>query len=173
MKSRLIAVLAAVALIVVACDSGDTDLSTGSTIITSGTNAPAAPSTTVDEGSDGSDGESTPSTLVGQAVEEYSIVARFPNDNGEERYYVIPNGAYTDVDLQNFILELIDADRELYGAEVFDSADAADAFQVDEADRTDEENDLLDRHWLVTLEGRDRIIFRGPFSDMPGGAIGS
>lgn len=174
MKLRLFGILALVASIVVACDGGETELSTGSTIITSGTNAPAASSTTLADAGDGSsDGESTASTLVGQAVSEFSVVARFPNDDGEERYYVIPNGAYTDVDLQNFILVLIENDQELYGAEVFDSAEAADALQVDEADRTDEENALLDRHWFLTLEGRDQIIFRGPFSDSPGGAIGS
>lgn len=173
MKIRLLAVLAAVVLVVVSCDSGDVELSTGSTIITSGTNAPVSSSTTVDEGGDTSDGASTPSTLVGQAVSEFTVFARFPNDNGEQRYYVIPNGAYTDIDLKNFILELIDTDRELYGAEVFDSAEAADVFQIDEADRTDEEKDLLDRHWFLTLEGRDQIVFRGPFSDSPGGAIGS
>ncbi|HZD23907.1 MAG TPA: hypothetical protein VE569_10975 [Acidimicrobiia bacterium] len=175
MNSRLIAVLIAVGLVVVACNSDDVELSTGSTIITGATNVGATSSTTTMSGPDSasSNQESTASTLVGETVAEFSVVARFPNDNGVERHYVIPNGAYTDVDLRNFIIELIESDNELYGAEVFDSTEAAEAFLVDEADRTEEDNELLDRHWFVTLEGRDRIVFRGPFSDIPGGAIGS
>lgn len=172
MKTRLIAVLAVLAVFAVACDSDDAELETGSTIITDATNAPATTTTT--EVAEGDTDETSPTTtLVGEVVSDFEVVARFPNDNGEERHYVIPNGAYTDVDLTNFIIDLLEADSELYGAEVFDSAEAAEAFQVDEADRTEDQDALLERHHFLTLEGRDRIIFNGPFSEFPGGAIGS
>lgn len=172
MKTRLIAVLAALALVLVACDGDDPELSTDSTIITGGTNAPAT-TTTTDAPEDGS-GASSPSTsLVGQTVTDFDVVARFPNDNGEARYYVIPEGAYTDVDLTQFVIELLETDSELYGAEIFGSAEAADAYQVDEAERTEEQTELIETDHFVTLVGRDRIEFRGPFSEFPGGAIGS
>lgn len=173
MKFRLIIAIAVLALVAVACDGDDAELSSDSTIVTGGTNAPATSTTTADPVDNGSEGESAPSTLVGQTVSEFEVVARFPNDNGETRFYVIPSGAYTDVDLENFIITLVENDGELYGAEVFDSVEAADAFQVEEADRTEEEAELLDLHWFVTLEGRDQIIYRGPFSEFAGGAIGS
>lgn len=170
MNSRLIAVLAVLSLLIAACDSGDTELSPGSTIITGGTNAPATTTTT---GGGDTDGTTSPTSLVGETVTDVEVVARFPNDNGEERYYVIPNGAYTDVDLQNFVIVLIENDSELYGAEVFDSEDAANAYLVAEGDRTPEQTELLARHHFVTLVGRDRIEFRGPFAEFSGGAIGS
>lgn len=173
MKIRWLALFLFLAMALVACSDDDPELSTESTVVTGGTNAPATTTTTA--GEDGGDAEGTASstTLVGQIVSEFEVVARFPNDNGEERYYVIPNGAYTDVDLQNFVYELLDADPDLYGAEIFDDADAAEAFQVDPADRSDEESELLERHHFVTVVGRDRIEFNGPFAEFPGGAIGS
>lgn len=163
LTSLLVAALAA-------CDSGDAELSSDSTIITGGTNAPATTTSTTIAGTES---DSSTQTLVGQAVSEYTVVERIPNDDGEELYIVIPNGAYTDVDLENFILELLDEDPTMYGAQIFNDEDAVAAFMVDRAERTDEQNDLLDDHFLMTLVGRDRIEFNGPFADFSGGAIGS
>jgi hypothetical protein len=164
-------VLTALALVVVACDSGETELSTSSTIITGGTNAPETTSTT--GGGDGSGTSSPPTSLAGQSVTGFDVAETFPNDNGVEKHYVIPNGAYTDVDLENFMIDLIESDSELYGAEVFDNADAAAAFLVDPGARTEEHNALLERHHFVTLVGRDSVQFNGPFAEFAGGAIGS
>lgn len=173
MRSRWVVLLALLGLLLAACSDDDAELSTGSTIVTGGTNAPAT-TTTTEGGSNSSDGATSPSTtLVGQPVSDFEVVARFPNDDGEERHYVIPNGAYTDVDLENFVIDLLEADPDLYGAEIFDDADAANAFLVEPADRTEEQNALLERHHFVTLVGRDRIEFNGPFADFAGGAIGS
>lgn len=172
MKPRLIAVFVVTAFALVACNGDDPELSTDSTIITGGTNAPAT-TTTTEAPDDGTEGSSPSTTLVGQTVTDADVVARFPNDNGEQRYYVIPEGAYTDVDLTQFVIELLESDSELYGAEIFDSEAAAEAYQVAEADRTEEQNALIESDHFVTLVGRDRIEFRGPFSEFPGGAIGS
>lgn len=172
MRYRLIAVFAVLAFALFACDGDDPELTTDSTIITGGTNAPATTSTT-EASDDGSGGSSPSTTLVGQTVTDFDVVARFPNDNGEERYYVIPEGAYTDVDLTQFVIELLENDSELYGAEIFDSLQAAEAYQVEEADRTDEQIAFIETDHFVTLIGRDRIEFRGPFAEFPGGAIGS
>lgn len=172
MKTRLIVVPAVLALAFVACDGGEADLSTSSTIITGGTNAPVATTTTTG-GTDGTGGPSPSTTLVGEAVSGFEVVHRIPNDNGEERHIVIPNGAYTDVDLENFVIDLIDADPDLHGAEIFDDENAAAAFLLDAGDRTDEQKALLERHHFVSLNGRDSIEFRGPFAEFAGGAIGS
>jgi hypothetical protein len=171
MKARVPLIAAMVLVIALAaCDSGDTELSTGSTIITGGTNAAVTTtSTTMPE----EESEPSTQTLVGQAVSEYTVVDRIPNENGEELYIVLPDGGYTDVDLENFILELLDEDPTMYGAEVFNDEAAVTAFAVDPTQRTDEQNELLDTHFLMTLVGRDRIEFNGPFADFSGGAIGS
>jgi hypothetical protein len=71
------------------------------------------------------------------------------------------------------VVGLIETDSELYGAEVFDDEDAANAYLVAEADRTEEQVELIERHHFVTLVGRDRLEFRGPFGEFSGGAIGS
>lgn len=170
MKTRLLFVpILVVAL--AACSGDDAELSTDSTILTGGTNAPATTTTT--GGGDGTGAPSPSTSLVGETVADYEIVARFPNDNGEERYYVIPPGAYTDVDLENFVVGLIEADSTLYGAEIFVSVEAATAYQVEEASRTEEQVALLATDHYVTLIGRDSIEFHGPFAEFPGGAIGS
>lgn len=173
MKFRLTVFILAVGLVAVGCSDDEPELSTDSTIVTGGTNAPAPTTTTTAPGGEGTSASSPSTTLVGQPVASFEVVARFPNDNGEERYYVIPQGAYTDVDLENFVIDLIEADPELYGAEIFDDAAAADAYQVEPAERTEEQDALIERHHFVTLVGRDRIEFVGPFSEFPGGAIGS
>lgn len=171
MKPRMLLV-PLVVLAVAACSGDDPELSTGSTIITGGSNAPATTTTTTG-GEGGTDGSSPSTSLVGQTVTDFDVVAQFPNDNGEERWYVIPPGAYTDVDLENFVIDLIEADSELYGAEIFVSVEAATAYQVEEAERTEEQVALLATDHYVTLIGRDTIEYRGPFAEFPGGAIGS
>jgi hypothetical protein len=174
MRTLWIVLLTVLGMVTVSCSDDDPELSTDSTIVTGGTNAPTTTTTTTGEGGDTPDDASSPSTtLVGQPVGDFEVVARFPNDNGEERHYVIPDEAYTDVDLENFVIDLLEADPDLYGAEIFDDADAADAFLVEEVDRTEEQTELLEFHHFVTLVGRDRIEFNGPFAEFPGGAIGS
>lgn len=170
MKTRSTVAVALLVLVVSACDSGDAELSTGSTIITGGSNAPAPSTTTTIPGDDGP-GAST--TLAGQTVAAFDVVQEIPNENGVTRHYVIPDGAYTDVDLENFVIDRIESEPDLYGAEIFDDTAAAAAFLVVAADRTPEQVQSLEDHHLVTLVGRDSIEFRGPFAEFPGGAIGS
>jgi hypothetical protein len=172
MRNRWIAVLAVLALTVVACDGDDPELSTDSTIVTGTTNT-EPPTDGVTTTTPGDDSESSPTTLTGEQVSEYQVFEEIPNDNGVEWIVVIPNGAYTDVDLENFVIDLIEENPDLYGAQIFDDEAAAAAFLVDEAQRTEEQDDLVERHWFVTLTERARIDFRGPFAEFPGGAIGS
>lgn len=171
MRNRFVVLLAAMAALA-ACTGDDPELSTNSTLVTEGTNA-AAPTTTATSG-DGAGSTVSPSTtLAGQSVDSYEVVATIPNDRGVSQHIVIPNGAYTDVDLENFVIDLIESNSDLYGAEIFDNADAAAAFAVEVDERSEDENALLERHHFVSLMGRERIEFRGPFADFPGGAIGS
>jgi hypothetical protein len=172
MRNRWIALLAVVAIVVVACDGDDPELSTDSTIVTGSTTAPAPGDDSTTTTPDG-EGTSPPTTLAGEQVSEYQVVTEIENDNGVEQHIVIPNGAYTDVDLENFVIDLVEEKPDLHGAQIFDDVAAAEAFLVPEAERTEAEQELLERHWFVTLTGRARIDFRGPFAEFTGGAIGS
>ena len=84
-----------------------------------------------------------------------------------------PPGAYTEVDLENFIGDLKEADPELWGAEVFDDEDAIQAFVIPEDQRTAEQQTLVDEHHFVSLVNGDTIRFQGPFSEFGEAIIGS
>lgn len=174
MRIRWIALSALIALVGVACNGDDAELTTDSTVISGATDTqPSDDATTTTGSDDGGDPVSPSTTLVGQAVAEYDVVHEIPNENGVAQHIVIPDGAYTDVDLQNFVFDLLEANTDLYGLEIFRDEAAAEAFLTPEAERTEEESELLEQHHFVTVTGRARIDFRGPFSEFPGGAIGS
>ena len=150
--------LLALSLLAGACDGDDPALTTTSSLITD-PGEEGSPRTTVapPEGQ-------TSTTLVGEAVGSYEIVAREPVTDGEIVYIVIGPGAYTDVDLENFVLDLYEEGIATHGAEIFDEAAAADAYLKAEADRTPEEVALIEDHHFASLVGGTIIRFQGPFS---------
>ena len=162
MRSRsVIAILVAGAALVSACDSDNVALSTTSTLIG------VAPTSTIDASSTTTTmpADPTSTTLGGETVSTYEIVVRIGGDNGDILHVVIPPGAYTDIDLENFIQDLRDSNPGLWGVEVFDDTDAALAFQVAEGNRTEDDQELLDNHHLVSLVNGDTLRFQGPLSD--------
>lgn len=166
---RLAMLLLVMSAAVAACDSSDANLTTTSSLVTepgsvgSTTTAPETVSTTA----------SPATTLVGETVTSYEIVARESTDNGDVLHIVIPQGAYTDVDMENFVGDLLEAGVITWGAEVLDDATAADALLKPEADRTAEEVELLDQHHFLSVVGANTIIFRGPFEESGQMVIGS
>jgi len=57
--------------------------------------------------------------------------------------------------------------------EIFDDRAALEAALKPQEERTDEENQLIEQHHLVSLvEGR-QVEFRGPLSEYPAFVIGS
>ena len=171
MRMRLLVGISLLALVLAACDSGDAELTPGSTLVTGG--GPETSTTTTIPDTETTVAAATSTTLVGQAVDGFEVVNTIPNDDGVTQHIVIPNGAYTDVDLWNFVIDLLESNPDLYGAEIFDDSAAATAFLTPAGSRTDDEQALLERHHFVTLVGRESIEFRGPFAEFPGGAIGS
>jgi hypothetical protein len=168
MNPRQLAALSLVLAVgLVACDDAETTLSTGSTVLSvpEGTTTPTT-ATTIS-------GDAPTTTLRGQPVTDYEIVARLSTANGEVLHVVIPAGAYTDVDLENFVIDLKESDPDLWGAEVFDHPDAPAAFSVPTAQRTPEQQDLVDRHHLVSLVQGETIRFQGPFAEFGETVIGS
>jgi hypothetical protein len=166
-RRQVLALAAVTALVVSACSSGEAVLTTTSTLVT-GTTTPAgvAPTTT-------SIPESPTTTLRGEPVGDYEVVLRSTTDDGETLFVVIPPGAYTDVDLENFIIDLIEANPGLWGVEVFDDEEALRVFVLPEGDRTEEQQQFLAEHHFISLVQGDTIRFQGPFADMGEFPLGS
>ena len=90
-----------------ACDDGETtDISTTSSLISTATTVDGGAATTTSAPSEGA--TSAPTTLVGQSVAGYEVVARVSDPAGEILFITIPPGAYTDVDIENFAVGLVD-----------------------------------------------------------------
>lgn len=162
------AVGAALALALAACAGTEVELSTTSSLIT-GTTTPADPVTTTPT----SLAEATSTTLRGEPVLDYEVKIRESTENGEVLFILIPQGAYTDVDLENFINDLHDSIDGLWGAEVFDNADAVDAFRIPGDQRTDAQQALVDRHHFIGLVNGDTVRFAGPFAAFGEYVLGS
>ena len=156
------------ALAVVACDGDVAELTTTSVLVTDeGTSSEATTTTVTGET------QSSPPVVRGQSVDSYQVVARVSGDQGETLYIVIPPGAYTDVDLENFMLDLYETEAATYGAEVFDDPAAVDAYMKAESERTEAEQELVDTHHFVSLVDGAVIRFQGPFVETGEMIIGS
>ncbi len=162
--------LVAFAMLVAACQGEQAELSTTSSLITGTTETPGQVATT-----SVAEVEVTTTTTIlrGETVASYEIAVRISTDNGEIFYIVIPPGAYTDVDLENFVGDLLEANPGLWGAEVFDDDAAVQAFVIPEDQRTVEQQGLLDENHFVSLIGGDTMKFQGPFAEFGEFVIGS
>jgi hypothetical protein len=166
--SLSVAPLLALALLATACDGEEASLTTTSSLVTD-PGEDSSPTTTTAP----APGDGATTTLVGEAVGSYEIVAREPVTDGEIVYIVIGPGAYTDVDLENFLLDLYEQGIATHGAEIFNDAAAADAYLKAEAERTEEEVTLIEQHHLASLVGGTIIRFQGPFAEAGEHPIGS
>jgi len=160
-------------LILTSCDDGTAELSTTSSLVTGTTETPDEGGSTTSVAADENGGQSPTTTLVGETVGSFEIVVRISGENGETLHIVIPPGAYTEIDLENFIGDLKDSDPELWGAEVFDDPDAIQAFVIPEDQRTAEQQTLVEEHHFVSLVDGDTIRFQGPFAEFGESIIGS
>lgn len=172
MRSKTaVLLLATLSLVLVACDSDPSTLSTTSSLVTGTTDLPSGDTTSTTEGP--VNAGTTATTLVGETVTSYEVAVRIPSDNGEILYILVPEGAYTDVDLENFVGDLVDANPDLWGVEVFDDGEAVQAFSTPSDERTEDQKSLLSEHHFVSLIGGDTLRYRGPFSEFGEFIIGS
>lgn len=171
--------VAALALVTAACDSSDADLSTTSSLLGgvsdgsgSGGSEDGATTTTLSDDVGGGDGPTT--TLRGSSVgDSWEVIAREPAEGGEILYIVIPQADYTDVDIENFVGDLVESETVTWGVEIFDDVDAVDAYRLEETERTEEQVELLSRHHFASVTNGDTLVFRGPFEASGSMAIGS
>lgn len=163
----LVSAVAALALLG-ACQGEAAELTTTSSLVASPTTIPGSSTTSAPTPE-----ETTTTTLSGQPVDDYDIVARASSPEGETLYIVVPSGAYTDVDVEDFVIALVEEEVATYGAEIFDDPAAVDAYLRPEEERTEEDQALIDEHHLASLIEANRIRFRGPFQSLGETVIGS
>ncbi|MEX2279502.1 MAG: hypothetical protein WEA76_05380 [Acidimicrobiia bacterium] len=169
MVRRLISLLAVMVLIA-ACSPEEAELTTTTTTAPteSTTTAPEGDDSTATTDDDDADGPSE------AAITEYEVVVRSSASAGETLWILIDPGEYTDIDLENLIRELVDeSDVTLQGINVFDDLVALEAGRIDVDARTDEEQALVDEHFLVSLVDASTIRFEGPYAEFGETAVGS
>jgi hypothetical protein len=172
-STRFLVVLVALAMVVAACDDdGGTSLSTSSTVLTGGNGSDSGSTTTAPEASDTSSPDTTQAS-VGTTVDSYEVMARESEDEGDILFILIPQATYTDVDLQNFIGDLLESGTVTWGAEIFDDVTALDAYRKPPGQRSDQEKELIGLHHFASLVEGDTIIYRGPFESSGEVLIGS
>ena len=104
----------------------------------------------------------------------YTILSREVGEEGDTVVVLLDKESYlslSDIDLANVLTDLVDRFPPILTAHVIDDEAVAEAVLADEA--TEEEQALLDIHHLVRLEDGFRMVFLGPFADLPIAIIGS
>ena len=177
-----VGMMAALSAMVAAC--GD-DPGTESTVTTSPTTVAttlptttAPPLTTVPEASSttvGTVGETSIPVPEPSEFEEifYRVVRQESTRDGTRLFLEITPGAYSDIDLENLVLSVYEERDDLHEVHVFDNREAVEVLVKPEGERTREESDLLDRHYLVSLLDGSILRFQGPFADLDGYVVGS
>jgi hypothetical protein len=164
---RRFIVLTVVLTALAACSPEEAELTTTTT--TAGTTTTSAPATTTTTTSTGG-----PVDPAEPAITEYEVVVRSSTADGEVLWVLIEPGDYNDIDLENLIRELVDeSDTTLFEVNVFDDAEALEAGRIAEDARTEEEQALVDEHYLVALVGGAIIRFEGPFAEFGETVVGS
>jgi hypothetical protein len=171
MRRSTILILAAM-LSLTACDRGaEPELTTTTT------SAATAPSSTVPstETTQAEPVDTTVATTTPPAndIESYEVQVATSEDEGRVLWVTIPPDDYTDRDLENFVVVLFDEEEDLWAVHVLDDVAAVDAARVASADRTEEEQQLVDAHYLVSLTEGNVVTFHGPFEAAGSFLIGS
>lgn len=182
----LCVIFALVSVVSSACGSDDDPalVTTTSRVVTtsaSTTTAPelettttAPPSATVTEpeetAGDASDTETDP--LEDNEI-FYRVVRQESTRDGNRLFLEVAPGSYTDVDLENLVLSVFEERDDLYELHVFDNREAVEALVKAENERTPDDAELLDRHYLISVLEGSILRFQGPFANLEGFIIGS
>lgn len=168
MRRSIVVATVALALVAAACSrSAEPELSATTSSVVA---PPTVPTTTVPQASEG---EGTTTTTAGEPVESFEVAVREATADGEVLYVVVPPGSYTDLDLEDFVLEMVESNPGLYELYVVDDPDAVDALRTPPDERTPEQQTLLEGHHLVSLVEGKLVRFQGPFAEMGEFVLGS
>jgi len=160
-----------IAAVAAACSPEEAELTTTTTTVPSESTTTAADDTTSSTEAGTDDGDDTGAE---PAITDHEVVVRSSGTAGEVLWILIDPGDYTDIDLENLIRQLVDeSEVTLAGINVFDDLEALEAGRIDGEARTDEEQALVDEHFLVSLVDGAVIRFEGPYSEFGETAVGS
>lgn len=168
MRRTAIGLSVVAALALAACDSDEAQITTttldAELLTTTSTSTPPETEATT-----------TPETTEApsEQVESYEVISRSSDEEGETLYILVPPGDYSDISMENFLGDLLEDETAVSGVEVFDDRAALDAALTDEGERTEEDDDLIEQHHLVSLVDGRQVDFQGPMSDYEDFIIGS
>ncbi len=183
---KLCVVAALLSVAAAACGSDDVPalVTTTSRVVTTAASTTTAPEletttvpdtpTMVEEPAETAEDASDTETDAVEASEIfYRVVRQEPTRDGNRLFLEIPSGSYTDRELENLVLSVYEERDDLYEVHVFDNRDAVEVLVKAEEERTADESELLDRHYLVSLLEGSILRFQGPFANLEGFIIGS
>lgn len=178
LRARTLAALAVLAM-VTACGGDDAPaflVTTSSRVITTAATTTAAPPLTTTTTAITTAADSSTTTAAGeQGADEifYRVVRQESTRDGRVLYLEISPGDYTDIDLENLVLSVHEEREDLFELHVLDDREAVSALLKSAEDRTSEEAELLESHYLVSFLEGGILRFQGPFADLEGYVVGS
>ena len=165
---------------IAACSGSDEDTTTlPEDLSTTQTSAVVAGDGSGDSGDDSTTDstpvEETTTTTEVPMLPSYDIAHRSPGDNGDLLVIVLEaaSDGISDHDLEQVILDVVDTFGPVAEAHIIDDPSVLELVLADPADLTDEDQALLDSHYLLRLVDGTSVSFQGPFEDVPGYEIGS
>lgn len=171
MKSfRTIVLVGAAAMLLAACNSDEADV-TVTTIDASLLTTTTTATTTTDQPDDTEPGGTT--QPPSDQIEDYEVISRTATEDGETLYLLVAPGNYSDVSIENFLGDLLEAETAVSGVEIFDDREALDAALKAEEERSADELQALEDHHLVSLVDGATVSFHGPLSEYEDFIIGS
>ncbi len=127
-----------------------------------------------DDSGDGSvgteDATTAATTATVSGLPTYEVVHRMIEDDRETLVIVVEPGAYSAVELENLVYDVVE--RFVPSAAiVVDDRAVADLAILEE--RTEDDQRQLDVHTLLRIENGVEVSFYGPYADIPGLTVGS
>lgn len=182
MRLRLLILLVVVGVVATACSGDEGEATTTTSNAATVTSLAAAqPGDGGDADTDSAAGETTTTTLAEAVpadpeVPTFSIVSREEGEEGDVVVVLLDRESYgslTDIDLQNVLAVLVEDFPPVYEAHVVDDENVTELVVAAPGDIDEEEQRLLDLHYLVRLDEGFRITYVGPFEDVPTAILGS
>jgi len=112
----------------------------------------------------------TSTTQVVAGMPTYQVADRIEEAAGDRLVVVVEPGAYTEVELQNLVFDIVDRFQPVAAVVVDDPAAVA---LVSADDLSDADREFLERHTFLTISDGIEVRFSGPYADVADLTIGS
>ena len=176
----VISLLMALALVASACRRGGGDDAITTSTAQAGAGTSLLVTTTIERSGASSDGPAdsnadpaavtTSTTQVVAGMPTYQVADRIEEAAGDRLVVVVEPGAYTEVELQNLVFDIVDRFQPV-AAVVVDDPAAVALVSADELSDADQE--FLARHTFLTISDGIEVKFSGPYADVADLTIGS